>query len=80
MRDEKEFIRTLARFLCEDEAMKSILLEITRSRANLNNPAMIHYGKIMEQWADLRSSAPLSGYTSVDEAEEILTNWLDNNG
>jgi hypothetical protein len=60
---KKRFIRALANYLVGDEAMKSIELEMGCESA--------------QEWSALRLETPLSGYHTVDEAEAILTAFLD---
>ena len=59
---KKLFIKQLAVFLVGDQAMKSIELEMGRPSA--------------VQWSRLRGAAPLHGYPTLEEAEEILTEFL----
>ncbi len=59
---KKEFIRKLAEYLVGDQVHKSILLEMGTSEAR--------------QWAELRGTTPLSGYPTVEEAVEQLTEFL----
>lgn len=59
---KKRFIRQLAEYLVGDQAKKSIELEMGKESA--------------QQWSALRSTTPLSGYPTVDEAEEVLTDFL----
>lgn len=59
---QKKFVRQLAVYLVDKQAMKSIQLE-------MGNPAA-------KEWSALRFVTPLSGYPTVDEAEKQLTAWL----
>jgi hypothetical protein len=59
---KKRFIRQLAIFLVEDQVKKSIGLEMGKESA--------------KQWAALRSTTPLHGYPTVEEAEEALSEFL----
>jgi len=65
MFDERKvrFVKELAKFLVEDQASKSILLEIGNLAA--------------KGWAALRGTTPLMGYPTVQEAERQLADWLD---
>jgi hypothetical protein len=56
------FIRKLAHYLVDDQAKKSIQLQMGSKEAHC--------------WADLRDAAPLFGYPTVEEAEKILTEFL----
>ena len=62
---KKRFLHQLAVFLVGDQAKKSILLEM---------PTMVR--DLAEEWAALRDETPLFGYPTVEEAEEILTEFL----
>lgn len=55
---KRRFIHALAELLSRDEARKSIDLE-------LKNPYAI-------EWAKLRGSSPIFGYTSVEDTENQL--------
>lgn len=57
-----DFIRRLAEYLVEDQAEKSILLEMGDGRG--------------KAWATLRGATPLHGYPTVEEAVETLTEFL----
>lgn len=71
--DEKHrFIAQLARFMCENEAGKSIALELEQKRPQL----IAAMPKLAHEWAALRCTTPIIGYTSVEEAEQILTEFL----
>ena len=56
------FIKALARYLVEKQAMKSIELQMEKESA--------------KEWAALRSATPLFGYPTVEEAEAQLTEFL----
>ena len=56
------FIRALAEFLSTDLGRKSIELEMGKDSAR--------------EWAKLRSTTPLFGYQSVEEATQVLTTFL----
>jgi len=57
-----QFIRVLAEYLARDPAKQSILLQMGDPHAH--------------QWAKLRGPTPLSGYPTIDEAEETLREFL----
>lgn len=56
------FVRALAEYFCGDQARMSILLEMRRPEALA--------------WAKLRGATPLSGWASVEQAEQQLAEWL----
>ena len=60
---KQAFIKQLAIYLVGDQAHKSIELQMRKESA--------------QQWADLRGKTPLFGYPTVEEAEQILTEFLD---
>ncbi len=62
LRRKLEFIDTLAEFLVNDQASKSIQLQMQKPMAL--------------EWAKLRKHTPLSGYTTVEEAKLILREFL----
>jgi hypothetical protein len=58
-------------FLAGNPAGKSIALQVEGSRSEGDpRPAWAR------EWANLRSTAPLFGYQSVEEVEEALTHFL----
>lgn len=57
-----EFIKKLARYLAGNQAQKSIELQMGKDSA--------------KEWAELRSTTPLVGYPTVEEAEHVLTHFL----
>lgn len=70
--DKHRFIAQLARFLCENEAGKSIALELEQRHP----PLIAAMPKLAHEWAQLRCTVPIHGYKSVEEAEQILTEFL----
>lgn len=63
MADKEKFIAALAEYLAgTNQAHMSILLEMGKPEA--------------KQWAAIRSTTPLFGYPSVEEAIEQLTEFL----
>jgi len=63
MADKKEFVKTLAKFLVEGQASKSIKLEMGEESA--------------KEWSVLRQTTPIFGYPTVAEAEAQLSEWLE---
>lgn len=59
---KKLFIRALAEYLVGDQTRLSIELEMGKPHAR--------------EWATLRSKTPLIGYPTVDEAEQVLADFL----
>lgn len=59
---KQAFIKTLAAYLVGEQEHMSVLLEMGRPEA--------------AAWARLRNATPLFGYLAVEEAEEILTEFL----
>lgn len=59
---KRRFIRQLAVYLADEPARKSIELQMGKLSA--------------QEWANLRQTTPLMGYTTVDEAEQLLTEFL----
>ena len=58
------FIHKLADWLGgENQARMSIMLQMGRQEAKV--------------WADIRGATPLFGYPSVEEAEKLLTEFLE---
>lgn len=57
-----EFVRALAEYLVGSQVEMSVKLQLGRPEAKI--------------WAKLRSSTPLFGYPTVDEAEKTLAAWL----
>lgn len=60
--DKQAFIRQLAEFLVGDQVKQGIDLQFGKPSA--------------KAWAQLRSTTPLRGYPTVDEATKDLENWL----
>lgn len=56
------FIKVLANYLVRDQAKRSIQLEMGSSDA--------------KEWAEMRSLTPLMGYPTVDEAVQVLKEFL----
>jgi hypothetical protein len=67
---KKKFIHELAVFLVGNEATKSVCLEIELGRKDDRLPKWAH------EWSNLRSSTPLSGWMSIEEAEVVLNEFL----
>ena len=65
---KEKFIKVLAQFLVENQAGKSIALELESRRK-----PMLPWA---HEWAALRNATPLFGYPSVAEAEEALRDFL----
>lgn len=59
---KKLFVKALAEYLVKDQASKSI-------RLGMNSPTAV-------EWAKLRSTTPLQGYPTQEEAEATLSKWL----
>ncbi len=68
---KQRFIRQLAEFLVKDQEKKSIQLQVEAAR-NLSDfrPCFA------QEWAALRTTTPIFGYQTVDEAVEQLTEFL----
>jgi hypothetical protein len=62
LRRKSEFIDALAKFLVENQAMKSIRLQMLEPLAL--------------EWAELRNKSPLHGYPTVEEAKQDLREFL----
>lgn len=62
-RRKQEFIRQLAIYLVEDQAIKSIELQ-------MGKPSAV-------KWSKLRNSTNIFGYPDVEEAVETLTKFLE---
>ncbi len=58
----KAFVRRLAVYLADKQALRSIALE--------------NGDRSAKEWAELRGLTPLFGYPTVDEAEQQLAAWL----
>lgn len=58
-----KFIRLLAEYLVEDQARKSIQLQMLKPEA--------------VRWAAMRGLSPLFGYQTVDDAERLLKEFLN---
>jgi hypothetical protein len=62
---KKLFVKALAQLLADDEVVGVI-------------PALsCDFGPLKRAWAILRSTTPLHGFPSVEEAEKILTEFLE---
>ncbi len=61
---QRAFVRKLAEFLVENQAMKSMALQAGNEAA--------------KEWARLRNTTPLFGSPSVEEAEKQLLEFLFN--
>ncbi len=70
-RRKEIFIAELARFLCENQAAKSISLEYEK-RSGCGGGSV----KFAHEWATLRSKTPLFGYLDENEAAKILREFL----
>lgn len=57
------FIRKLAEYLAGNQAEQSIRLSMGDEKAKL--------------WSEIRSTTPLFGYPTIDEAEVQLTEWFE---
>lgn len=69
--DRKElFVRVLAKFLVDNQAGKSIAMEL-----EARHPP-VHGIVWAQEWAALRNATPLFGYPTVEEAEKALTEFL----
>lgn len=66
---QQRFVTQLARFLVENQAGKSIRLELERMRPG----AIVTLAK---EWAELRATTPLLGYPTVEQAETELADFL----
>jgi hypothetical protein len=62
MDKKKKFICALAEYLVKDQARKSVELQFGKDSA--------------KEWSELRSTTPLFGYPTVEEAEKTLTEFL----
>jgi len=58
----RAFVRQLAVYLADKQALRSIALEMGEQHA--------------KEWAALRATTPLFGYPTMDEAEQQLAKWL----
>jgi len=59
---KSEFVHQLSVFLVGNQAKKSIALEMGKESA--------------KEWANLRSTTPLFGYPTINQAEITLNKWL----
>lgn len=66
--NQQRFVKALAVFLVENQASKSVALEVERMRPR--------QGTIMAEWAALRATTPLMGYPTVEQAETELAEFL----
>jgi hypothetical protein len=64
-RQKVDFVRKLAEYLAGNQAMKSIELQMGKTHA--------------KEWSALRSTTPLFGYPTVEEAAKELAEWLGSN-
>lgn len=62
MMDREKFIKALAKYLVGGQGGKSIDLQVGNKWA--------------KEWSEVRSTTPIAGYTTEEEAEEILRDWL----
>lgn len=67
MRDE--FIHKIAEYLAYNAAGKSISLAVETAK----NPPI----RWAHEWQSVREASPVFGYVSVEEAEKVLHNLLD---
>ena len=68
---KKRLIEELAHFLVDNQAGKSIALQMEGSRGDGDpRPALA------KEWAKLRSASTLHGYPEYEEAVETLTDLL----
>ncbi len=61
-KDKQKFIEELAKYMVENQARKSILLETGDEQA--------------KEWSKLRNLTPIFGWVSVDEAKQVLMDFL----
>lgn len=59
---KEQFIHELALYLCDKQAEKSIWLQMGKPEA--------------QQWSRLLGLTPIRGWSSVEEGEKILREWL----
>ncbi len=69
LENKERFIQAVARYLVENQASKSIALEMESKI-----PPPIHAWA--KEWADVRNAAPIFGYATVDETAEALRELL----
>ena len=68
---KKDLIESLAHFLVDNQAGKSIALQMEGSRSPSDlRPALA------KEWANLRSASTLQGYPEYEQAVEPLTTLL----
>jgi hypothetical protein len=68
---KQDFIKQLAHFLVDNQAGKSIFLQMESMREDNNLMP-----KLATEWANLRTASMLRGYPNFDEAVESLTEML----
>ena len=68
---KKELIQMLAHFLVDDQAAKSIALQMDHQR-----PANDPRPQLAAEWAGLRASSGLHGYPTYEEALDHLEKLL----
>lgn len=68
---KKEFIEALAHFLADNQAAKSIMLQI-EGNAPVSDPRP----KLAHEWASLRGKFPVSGWITYEETLKSLTEFL----
>jgi hypothetical protein len=68
-------VKALAKFIAGDQAAKSISLQVEGQRKGTGLAGLMpSWGR---EWVDVRSAVPIiSGYPSVEEAEELLAKFL----
>jgi len=62
MTKKEKFIKQLAKYLCGNSAEKSVKLQMETKEG--------------KEWADLLNTTPIFGWKTLEEAEEILTEFL----
>ena len=65
-----QFIKALAAFLADNQAGKSIAIELETKFPP------VHRIMWAQEWAKLRGATPLFGYPTVEEAERTLAEFL----
>lgn len=68
---KQNFIKQIAHFLVDNQAGKSIALQVESMRGD-NDPMP----KLATEWADLRTASMLRGYPDFDKAVKSLTELL----
>jgi len=69
---KKRFIAQLARFLSDNLAGKSILLEM-----ETKHPKPGPLPNLAKEWAELRSASPVHGWSDVKSTEETLLKFFN---